>query len=852
MTPLPRFVHWALRHSVPAFEREFVVGDLAEEFAARGRSTTATIWLACQTLGWIAAGGGRRMGDTLQDVRYGMRLLVKEPSFSVVAVLTLALGIGVSTALFGVIDAALIRTLPYPHPEELVRLYVEVPYPGRLSRLVPSMADVRHWRVTSGVFSHVGVGWVEWPFDPSIVEAGDPERLKVGLASEDLLEVFGIAPVLGRTFTAEDTRDGAPSVALVGDAYWKNRLGGTPDVIGRVVRIADQPVTIVGVVPTGFYDDTAFWQPERFTPLWETRRGTGTPVYGRLRPGISVQQAAEALTNVTRAANLADRGATAKDVVVTSLYDFETRGYSGTLWILGYAVAFIVLIACVNVAGLLLARGAMRETEMAVRASIGAARGRLVRQLMTESLVLAMAGGLLGVLLASLSLDALVSLVPLRLPRNSAAVINVRVLGVATVVSIASAVFFGLAPAIKLSNIRVGPCLVTAGRRHGPALARRRGQVLVAVEVALAVVLLAGAGLMIRSFDRLLDVGVGFDADSVLTLEVEPLDPSPSVREQYYTDLLERLRGAPEIAVAGALDATSFDGGTSSYGAKAGATVAQLAVRRIRPGFFEALGVSATRGRLPTEADRTSPEPVVVINETAAKVFFPRGSAVGGMLETTTPGDPPRRVIGVVGDIRFNGPQRQTGAESFGVAARDPSAAMTIVMRLRPRASVADVPLRHMAQSVGPKAIIGKIRTGDEWFEATTKTERHRTLLLGLLGGFGLLLTLVGIFSMTAYAVARRTQEIGVRMALGATPAAVVRAIVRDTAWPLAIGVAVGLVGAYVSSAMVKSFLFQTPPHDPGTFLAVATAMILTATIAAWVPARRASRIDPNEALRQA
>ena len=268
----------------------------------------------------------------------------------------------------------------------------------------------------------------------------------------------------------------------------------------------------------------------------------------------------------------------------------------------------------------------------------------------------------MGVLLASLSLDALVSLVPLRLPRNSAAVVNVRVLGVATVVSIASAVFFGLAPAIKLSNIRVGPYLITAGRRQGPALARRRGQVLVAVEVALAVVLLAGAGLMIRSFDRLLDVGVGFDADSVLTLEVEPLDPSPRVREQYYTDLLERLRGAPEIAVAGALDAASFDGGTSSYGAKAGATVAQLAVRRIRPGFFEALGVSATRGRLPTEADRTSPEPVVVINETAAKVFFPRESAVGGMLETTTPGDPPRRVIGVVGDIRFNGPQRQTEA----------------------------------------------------------------------------------------------------------------------------------------------------------------------------------------------
>ncbi len=480
------------------------------------------------------------MGAFLQDLRYGLRLLRKDAPSTLVAVVTLALGIGVSTALFSVIDAALFRTLPYPHPEQLVSLDVEVPRPNRVSRMAPSMADIRDWRAAGSVFSHVGRGRVEG-FRPPIVEAGAPERMKVGSASEDLFEVFGIAPVIGRRFTLDDTRDGAPAVALVSSRYWKDHLGGAADVIGRVVRIADKPATIVGVVPEGFYDDTAFWQPERFTPQWETNRGSGTPVYGRLRPGVTVAQAKEALTAITRSINRADGDDHVRGVVVTSLYDDETSGYGRTLAMLGYAVAFILLIACVNVAGLLLARGAMREAELAVRAAIGAGRGRLMRQLLTEGIVLAIAGGALGVLAAWLTLDTLVALVPLSLPRNSPAAINLRVLGLVAAVCLSSALAFGLVPAMKFSGIRLGGYLASAGRRHGPAFSKRGGQALIALEVALAVVLLAGAGLMVRSFDRLLRVGVGFDPDAVLTMDVEPVDPSQTVREQV-------LHGSPREA----------------------------------------------------------------------------------------------------------------------------------------------------------------------------------------------------------------------------------------------------------------------------------------------------------------
>lgn len=787
-----------------------------------------------------------------QDLRYGVRVLLRDRSFSVVAILTLALGIGISTALFSLIDSVFLRPLPYSHPEELVSLEVDILYQGRRANLGPSMSDLRTWRATEGVFSHVGMGRLQGiRLRQPIVEVGEPERVTVGSASEDLLEVFGVRPLLGRTFTLDDTKDGSPDVALIAYRYWRDRFGGASDILGRVVRIRDKQATIVGVLPKGFYDTTLLWQPERFSPQRADFRGSGTPVYGRLRPGVSFAQAKAALEASSQAAN---RGpAQVTNVSVTSLYTQATEDYRHTIALLSSGVACLVLIACVNVSALLLARGSRRQAELAVRASMGATRGRLIRQLLTESIVLATVSGTLGVSICWLSLDALVGLIPLRLPPNSAPAMNLQVLGLTAGLSMVSAVAFGLLPAIAMSRARPDGHLAGVSRARGVGLSKHGGQGLIAIEVSMAVVLLAGAGLMLRSFDRLLGVDVGFDPDAVLMMEVEPVDPVPAVREQFYTELLQRLQTLPEIAAVGAVDSGTLAGGATEYVVREPETHAHIVGRQVRPGYFEALGLKATLGRLPTEIDRTSAEPVVVINQEAARVLFPNVSPLDRTIQTAIDNDPPRRIIGVVPNVRYGGPQSPVRPESYRLARENdvvPHAVMAVVVRMRPGGSVSSIRLRQLAYAVEPRVVIGRISTGSDWLDQKVNTAWHRTMLFSLLGSFGLLLTLTGIFSVTAYAVARRTREVGVRMAVGAPAGHVVRMMVKDACWPILLGLGSGLGGAYFGTAVVQSFLFETGPHDLATFAGVALLTACTACLAAWLPARRAARISPVEALR--
>ncbi len=826
------------------YERQGLRADEARRAASRRFGNLALM----QDRGYDVRGGGI-METVLQDVRYGVRLLVKHRAFSVVAILTLAMGIGVSTALFSVIDAALLRPLPYPHPEQLVDVLVRETRTGESNRYAPSMEDIRTWRESGRSFAHVGAGRVTG-FLPRVVDAGEPERLIVGDVSEDFLEVFGVNPVLGRGLQIEDMREGAPLIALLGHGYWQNRFGGTPDVIGRVIRIADVPATIVGVLPAGFYRETAVWQPTRIPAARTNFRGSGTPVQGRLRPGVTLAQAERELTDITRRLPPGPVPATDVRVELTSLYANETSGSRKAITPLAWAVSLILLIACVNVAGLLLARGAIREPELAIRTSIGADRGRLVRQLLTESLILSCAGGVVGLVLAWISLDALVTIIPMSLPSNSPATVNLSVLGFTAILSVVSSVVFGLVPALRISRARMGAQLATASRCHGSALSRRGGQLLIAAEVALAVVLLAGAGLMVRSLARLAGVDVGFDPGAVLTMEVEPLDPAPAVLEQYYPALLNALRTLPALAAAGAVDYLPLrDGSAVTFVKGAGQT--NLNTRQVLPGYFEAIGQPVKLGRLPTESDRTGAERVVLINEEAARLFFPDVSPVGRFLETMA--ESPRRIIGVVGNVRHHGPEHAPRPEVYllyGQAAAQRAQPMRIVLRPRSSAVLSGDRLRQMAQEVGPTVLVGRIRPGTDDLSETVITPRRRTLLLSLLGGLGMLLTLVGIFSMTAYAVARRTQEIGIRMAFGAGPADVVRTIVRDAAWPAFLGISVGMAGAFYGTRVIASFLFETTSHDPATFAAVAVLMGGAALVAAWVPARRAARVDPVIALR--
>ncbi|HEY3883716.1 MAG TPA: ABC transporter permease [Vicinamibacterales bacterium] len=567
------------------YERD---GEPPDDAVRHARARVGNLALL-QDRGYDVRGGGF-METVVQDVRYGVRQLWHQPAFSIVAVLTLALGIGLSSALFSVIDAALLRTLPYPHPEQLVTMEVDSAGPGgRLARRDPSVTDIRGWRGMSSVIDHIGSGRVSG-FMPPIVDTGVAQRLVVASASEDFLEAYGVAPILGRSFRIEDTRLGAPGVALLGHAFWESQFGGDPSVLGRVIRIQNAPATIVGVLPAGFYNKTAIWQASQWADAWLDHRGSGTPVIARLRPGVTSEEASRQLSAATTPSTVAGRPPSPARAVVTSLYEDETSGYSRTLRTLAWAVVLIVFIACVNVAGLLLARGATRRHELAVRASIGAGRARLMRQLLVESLLLALVGSVIGVGLAYLSLDSLVALVPLSLPANSPPSIDATVLAFTLVLIVVTAIAFGIGPAVKLSRGRNLHLTLAGGSRDaGESLSRRSGQWLIGVEVALALILVSGAALMMRSFSKLLDVNLGYDPSSVLTFEVEPVAQTPSVRAQFYPALQAALLRLPEVSAVGAIDQLALTGGDTYSFPKADTGVGFDGPQRtVLPGYFEA------------------------------------------------------------------------------------------------------------------------------------------------------------------------------------------------------------------------------------------------------------------------
>lgn len=795
------------------------------------------------------------MDPLIQDIRYGVRQLFRQRGSSLVAILTLALGIGVSTAIFSVIDATMLRPLPYPDPEQLVTVGpAEVQPDGTISRPTSSMEDMRTWQAAEDVFSFVaGRGSA---FRGRIVDGPQPERIVVQHFTEEYLSIHGVTPLFGRGFVGEDTNPGSPLVALLGYGYWRSHYGGRTDVIGETIRLDGDVATIVGVLPAGFNATTPLATPLRIDPKEYARRGTGSvSVYARLRPGITVEQAQERLS--ARMPDWSGKGASGKvRVIVESRLESATSSYRTTVNVLAGAVGLILLIASVNVAGLLLARGAARQSELAIRASLGAGRGRLIRQLLTESVVLALPGGALGVLLAWLSLDTIVANIPLSLPANSPVTLNLKVLGATAALLVPTALLFGLAPAIRLSRVRIGSVLARGSRQVSSTLSTRGSQVLIAAEIALAVVLVAGAALMIRSFVRISAVDLGFNPDGVVTMQVLPLDKSPAAHKEYYVALLQRLRSTPGIASAGIVDNFALGGGTSYTGVTVAGKRIGTTVFDATPGYFETIGGKLRAGRLPTDAEYASGFAGVVINESAARKMFPDGQAIGRELTTSFPAPKSWTVIGVIADLRHRGPldARSVGEPQVFFPLQPTESeliqAMTVVVRPdRDLPGLADQ-LRRTAESIGPRVLVEKIQSANELFGERVITPRRRTVLLGLLGGLGLTLALVGVFGMTAYAVTRRTAEIGVRMAFGARPWQVVRTMVRDAALPIAVGTVLGVSGAMLSTRVIESFLFETAPTDPATLAAVAITLAATGCIAALVPALRAAKVDPASCLR--
>ena len=792
------------------------------------------------------------MDAILQDIRYGIRQLFRQRGSSAVAVLTLALGIGISSALFSVIDATLLRPLPYPDPEQLVTVGpVEVQADGRISQPTPSMEDMRTWQAATDVFT--SVAGANRAFRGRIAEGPEPERIEVQHFTEDYLSMHGVAPMIGRGFTREDCDPGAPLVALLGHGYWRSHFGGRRDVVGQAIRLDVDVATIVGVLPAWFDATTPVSIPLRIPADEFGMRGTGrVSVYARLRPDVTIEQAVAKLSARMTPPRPSVREMRAD---VRSRLDSATSRYRTTVNVFAGAVALILLIASVNVAGLLLARGAARQSELAIRASLGAGRRRLIRQLLTESLVLAVPGGALGVLLAWVSLDAIVANIPLSMPSNSPVTLNIKVLAATVMLLVPTALLFGLAPAIRLSRVRIGSVLARGSRQVGSSLSRRGGQLLIAAEMALAVVLVAGAGLMIRSFARISAVDLGFNPDGLVTMQVMPLDREPGARKEYYAALLQQIRTVPGITSAGIVDNFPLGGSTTYSGVRAGGKSTGVTVFNVTPGYFETIGARLRDGRFPTEADYSAGR-AVVINESAARAIFPGGPAPGRELTRSGNDGHGFVVAGVIADLRHGGPldTRNVGRPQVYFPLEptkdDRNQAMLVVMR-----PSGDLPgladqLRRVAQSIGPRVLVERIRTGHDWFGERVITPRRRTVLLGLLGGLGLALALVGVFGMTAYAVSRRTAEIGVRLAFGARPGQVVRTMIRDSAIPIAIGTVVGLGAAALATRTIESFLFETAPTDPVTLGAVALALAAAACLAAIAPATRAARVDPASSLR--
>ncbi len=792
-----------------------------------------------------------------QDVRYGMRTLRVSPGFTAVATITIALGIGATTAIFSVFDAMLLRPLRADPARRVVQLQLtgvrkgEARGASRLWDYVPSLTSMRDWQQRRELFEAIGA----WDSDVLTLLDVDPvERVDAVAVTPQIFAVFDARPpAVGRLFTDADAD--AP-VAVISYAAWQRRFGGAADIVGRSVRAVDMTRTIVGVLPQefGFQPSSDFWVPLPSMPRTASY-GWGGDMLARLRPGVTVRQAQQAMAGEppppggTRGAVI-DPG-----VAVRSLHEEMVRYSRQMLYALLGAVACILLIASLNVAGLLIARGSGRGREVAIRAALGAHRGRLIRQFLIESLLLAVLGGTCGIALAWWLLEALIGVLPVNVPVEMSPVVDLRLLAFTALIITGTGLALGLVPAIRLSRTDLSTATKTGGLINTGS-SGRTGRVLVAVEVALALTLLVGAGLMLRSLQRLLSIDSGFDAEHVLVVEVSPVLPvsdtaaNASRADAFYGEVVRRLTALPDVAAVSAISSMPF----LSYGAAIATVDAptptnlQVSQRYILPGYFEAMGITLRAGREFTGDDRVGHQCVAIINE-----MFVRRTALG-------PSPLGRRVkireaaewceiVGVAADVRHVSLESESFAELYLSARHTPQPELTVVIRSHDSGSLAAA-VRAQLVNLPERTLIASVRPFGAVVGSSTEDRRNRALLLSIVGALGLLLACVGIFGLTAYAVTRRTREIGVRVALGATPAGVIRTIVGSFVPAIAGGLGLGLFGAWVATRVIEQFLFGVEPHDPVTLLTVTGLLAMLAALACYLPARRALRVDPVVALR--
>jgi putative ABC transport system permease protein len=806
--------------------------------------------------------GAFSMESLIQDLRYGMRTLSKNPGFTLVAVLALALGIGANTAIFSIVNAVLLRPLPYPDSERLVTLF-NAERRFRSWQASINAADFVEWREQQSSFEGISI-YTGGAFN--LTGGSSPAYINAKTVSAEFFSVLGVQPLIGRGFLPEENQPGKGNVVVLCHALWQQHFNSDPQVAGKTVKLDGESYTVVGVMPEGFrFVDQ--WQPDIIVPLEITPNSRGNfilKVIARLKPGVTLEQAQKEMQTTSERLEQARSGRGGLGARLVPLRELTAVDNRLVLGVLFGAVGFVLLIACANLANLFLARSAVRKKEIAVRAAVGASRWRLVRQLLTESLILAMLGGLLGLLLAVWSVKALVALAPQSLPKVNEIGIDLWVLGFTFLVSLLTGALFGIAPALQSSKPDLVQTLKEGGRARISGFGRFsiRGALVIG-EVAIALVLLAGAGLMLNSVVRLILVDRGFASKSVLVIGAR-LPDSYRTNEHvagFYDRALTRMRSLPGVAAAGAVDLLPLGPmmlqGDFSIEGRPPLPEAMAVKPSVSPDYFRALGIPVIRGREFNDRDTTTANKVAIVSESLVRRYFEGEDLIGKRISIFNDGQRQPiwlEVVGVVGDVRQQSlsMEMQPGVYTPLSQARQLFLArnMNFVIRAYGDPMSMAASAQREIQQVDPDLPMISIRTMDQVVSSSISGERFNALLLGIFAALALVLAAVGIYGVMAFSVAQRTHEIGIRMALGAQVRDVLRLVIKQGMILVLIGVGVGLIAALALTRMMKSLLFEVSATDPTTLVVVTVALIVVALLACWIPARRATRVDPTTALR--
>jgi putative ABC transport system permease protein len=804
-----------------------------------------------------------------QDLKYGVRMLAKSPGFTAVAVIALALGIGANTAIFSVVNAVLIRSLPFTNPDQLVMVW-ENNRPRNRAQNVISPANYLDWRDQNTVFEQMALVYDN---RTNLTGVEDPEEMPTQVVDTNFFDLLGVSAALGRTFLPEEGVDGRNTVVVLGQNLWKRRFGGDPAIVDKTIKLSGRDYTVIGIAPPDFQflikggsmtgKAAELWVPLTYSANARVRRGRFMTAVARIKPGVTLAEAQAEMDGI--AANLEKQHVDFNTGWGVNLVPLRTQlvgAIRPALLVLLGAVAFVLLIACANVANLLLARAATRQREIAIRTALGAGRWRVIRQLLTEATVLAALGGAVGMLLAMWGVDLLLALTPKDLLGLQGVGIDYRVLGFTFGVSVLTGVLFGLAPALEASRPNLNESLKEGGRGavSGGRSHRLRSAFVVA-EVALALVLLIGSGLMIRSFARLNAIDPGFDAKNLLTVKLQL--PSSKYREDpqrkaFFKQLTERVQTLPGVRSVGAVSylpisgpgaATRFDiegrpplpPGQDLVGD----------VRVVDGGYFHTMNIPLLQGRTFTERELTEETHVVMINETMARDFFPGEDPIGKrvtihMKDENTPSE----IIGVVRDAKYVGLDTPVRPMTYWPYPELVYSGMTLVVRTEDEPLALGDVVRREVLAIDKDQPIADVRTMESWVSDSVSRARFSTMLLGIFASVALLLAAVGIFGVMSYSVSERTHEIGVRMALGARTSDVLGLVVRQGMMLAILGIGIGLGAAFALTRVLSSLLYGVSATDPLTFSAISLLLALVAFLACYLPARRAAKVDPMVALR--